>query len=131
MGKAALDFESYELLSLNMNNLNENDFQKKGSQEEMGLEITSMLRNDFKHAFLIIHVEIEYEDKKKLDLKVRGSFGITPELQEEEAKRLVEINGFAILYPYVRSIVSSVTSLDSPNSLLMPVLNVYDFFKTE
>lgn len=131
MKETILEFESYELLSLNMGNVHESNFKKKESQEKIDFEITSMLRNDFKHAFLIIHVKLQYEEKKNLDLKVRGSFSIIQELPEEEAKRLVEVNGFAILYPYVRSIVSSVTSLDSPNSVLMPVLNVYKFFNME
>lgn len=122
-----IEFESYEIMNMNLTTLS----QEESSEFEDGnvdFEIVSLIRKDLKHAFLIIRVNLVYQENKKMDLEVRGSFNILQELDKNKAKMFIEMNGFTMLYPYVRSIVSFITTLDSKEGVIMPVLNVNDLY---
>ncbi len=55
------------------------------------------------------------QGNRKIMVKMSGNFSI-PDLgyTKEEIKLFVALNGSAILYPYLRSVVSIISTLDGP-----------------
>lgn len=79
---------------------------------------------------------VKYPDKdllRTIELVVIGYFDIPEETrnnhEKDEIKMYIANNGTAIVYPYVRSILSMITSLDSSGSIIMPTINATDLHK--
>lgn len=73
-----------------------------------------------------------FEDAQKnnypfeMNIKLTGFF-----IVENETKINLEPNAIAILYPYVRAIVSTYTACANVNSLILPPINVNALFEKE
>nr|WP_054750988.1 protein-export chaperone SecB [Lacticaseibacillus thailandensis] len=58
-------------------------------------------------------------------------FDISEELtNKDDIGRALAVNGTAILFPYVRGIISMVTGLDSAHTILLPTINTQEMFGT-
>lgn len=73
-------------------------------------------------------------------MELDGYFDINDNLFKEDdgsdrdIEKVIEIftvNGIAILYPYMRSIVSMVSGLDDSNRIILPTINLRNFEKEE
>jgi len=66
---------------------------------------------DNKNIFRII-MDIDLKDERYFDLKVRavGNFELDSELTEELRKHFVNSNAPAIMFPYIRSFISTLTA---------------------
>lgn len=123
-----IKFEGYEITEIS---LKPNDVEKSN---ELNFEIKKMIRNDYKHAILFLGVEIHYKENKFLRVEIQGQFSTEMDLTEDDFDNFISINGVSILFPYIRSTVSVITSLDSGDSVLLPTINVtqlYDEVKQE
>jgi len=60
-----------------------------------------------------------------------GFFSFNALLEKEQATRLLRINTTAILFPYLRAIVSTITSLSGFGGVILPIFNVQKMFDTE
>lgn len=77
-----------------------------------------------------IYIGIKLGSEKNLpfivEAIVRGDFEITnSELEEEEIKKFYLQNGTAILFPYVRSIITDLTSKSNHNPIILPTINFH------
>lgn len=83
----------------------------------------------------LVTIEANVFDKKrarKIEISVSGNFSIPDNgLDVEDIKTYLAQNGSAILYPYVRSIVSVLTTLDGPSAIVMPTLNMVEQFESD
>jgi preprotein translocase subunit SecB len=69
-------------------------------------------------------------DSRFVRVKVNAFFDISKELTDkDEIGRALVVNGTAIVFPYVRSIISMVTGLDSTQTVLLPTINTTEMFK--
>ncbi len=73
-----------------------------------------------------------FEDAEKnnfpfsISLSITGFFSaINKEISEKELGNFCKVNGTAILFPYLRSIVSEVTKAANVEPLTLPLINVY------
>lgn len=80
-------------------------------------------KNEFKY-----NLNLQLEGAVHLDLAIEGFFTSNNSIPEEEIESAFLQIGFSVLFPYVRSIVSSITSLDGGKALTLPLLNVSDLF---
>lgn len=71
-----------------------------------------------------------------IDLEIEGYFKYDTNIMElsedefNEYQGLLQINGTAIILPYIRSYVSNLTAFDNVTQhLLIPTVNVYDLYK--
>ena len=62
-------------------------------------------------------------EKHKIDMTLEGFFKFNSRLDDEMIEQFFNVNARMILYPYCRAIISSITSFDSPNSVLLPIIN--------
>lgn len=62
-------------------------------------------------------------------ITVLGQFRINDSVTDEEkAKNYVLQNGSAMIYPYVRAMVSMITALDKSDVTVMPTMNFSEAF---
>ena len=60
-----------------------------------------------------------------MNTKLVGYFGYDFSIEEKNLAKMLKINATAILFPYLRAIVSTVTSLCSVPTLLLPTINMH------
>lgn len=71
------------------------------------------------------------EQKKMINITVNGLFKYREDIKnQEEKKKLLMINGAAMIYPYLRTTVSMVVSMDNPLTTVLPSLNFVEQFKS-
>ncbi|MDM8332042.1 MULTISPECIES: protein-export chaperone SecB [Limosilactobacillus] len=89
-----------------------------------GMKIQYGVSDDKKHGQVTFLVE--FNDDKEVAhgiLQLVGQFDLRDNLSEEDIAIFLGQNGSAILYPYVRSVISMVTSLDNNHVQILPTLN--------
>lgn len=120
--KTPISFKGYRIIRLKYGiniDPNKND-----------MKIRYGISKDKKMGQVTITVRFNDESKKAYGLlEVAGQFDLSPNLTEEQQRLYVGQNGSAILYPYVRSIVSMITSLDDNHVQLLPTLNFVNLVK--
>lgn len=101
-------------------------------QENRDFQVRFGITEDKKHALVRIKVNFYDKGKKTLGvLEVSGHFELKEKISDNNRKLLIGRNGTAMLYPYVRSIISMVTSLDNNNVAVLPTLNFVELFGLE
>ena len=63
------------------------------------------------------------EDSIKINVKCKGIFQFDKSLSEEEKDKFYNINAPAILFPYLRAYISSLTALSGIPPIILPTLN--------
>ncbi|WP_003545051.1 protein-export chaperone SecB [Desulfotomaculum nigrificans] len=66
-----------------------------------------------------------------LEVEMIGFFKYESSLPPEQVEILLKVNGTAILFPYLRSIVSSLTANSGFQTLVLPIVNVHKMFEQE
>ena len=70
---------------------------------------------------------IEDEDKSLfLRVRMHGFFEFDPQISDDMKGMFIRINAPAILFPYVRAYVSTLTSLSGIEPVILPTLNLSD-----
>ncbi|HAP5721368.1 protein-export chaperone SecB [Enterococcus faecalis] len=70
---------------------------------------------------------------RQITITVSGVFKINKNYTDDKKEILnfLGLNGSAILLPYVRAIVSMLTTLDSNQAIVLPTINVMDLLNQE
>ncbi|AUI80235.1 hypothetical protein BB562_11480 [Lactiplantibacillus pentosus] len=61
-----------------------------------------------------------------IDLELEGYFEVSNELDNSKIATALAVNGVAILFPYARSVISMVSTLDSSEVIVLPTINTLD-----
>ena len=64
-------------------------------------------------------------------VQIRAIFKYESEMSLEETKNMLETNGIAIVFPYLRSIISVVTANAGLPPLIIPTINIIEMLKTQ
>ena len=83
------------------------------------------------HVFkIIMHAELSFENHFYLKVVGIGTFELSREnITEDERKKFVNANATAIVFPYMRSLIATITS--NVGNVITPVLLPPRFFKGE
>ncbi|WP_188205400.1 protein-export chaperone SecB [Desemzia incerta] len=73
-------------------------------------------------------VVIDEDNLRTIKVELTGYFVIN---EKTEAKKHLSINGTAILFPYLRSFVSILSSLDNSDAIILPTINTHGFVEAE
>ncbi|EAG4448495.1 hypothetical protein CAV69_15115, partial [Listeria monocytogenes] len=85
------------------------------------------LSEDVTFGAVKLHISVvDNENNREINLEILGKFIINGELSKDEASLYLGTNGVAILYPYARSIISFISTLDSENAIVLPTINTSD-----
>ena len=125
------------VIKLNGYRIEEISYKMKTEEPEIGLstkpdiEVTCGLTDDEKHGIVKISVKVYQEEQnRELYTRISGIFDINEELTDSSLiKEHLAINGTAIIYPYLRSIVSMISTLDSPEAIVLPTVNVNELMQ--
>lgn len=108
------------------------DFLQNDHEIELdfNLEARAILSEEKDQAIIILTTEIFNENFRDnevpfyLKTTIRGFFTCSEDVDIEG----FQFNGMAILLPYVRSIITSVTAQAGINPVILPPINVYNVF---
>ncbi len=122
-----LTFHGVDILNVNFNAI-------APKQGELNIDIICVPKvfypQDNKNFFRIV-MDIELKDEKVFDLAIRavGNFEIDSELNEELRKIFVNTNAPAIMFPYIRSFITTLSANlgNVVGTLIIPT----QFFKGE
>lgn len=130
MREPVIKFESYNIdkFIYSHNPIEDMDFK-----EDFNLDIKPSLADDLSSALLTVEAKIKAKDKY-IFIRLQAFFGIGQQLKEEAIQENIErflvINGTAIVFPYLRSTISMLSSLDSEDVIILPTINTTTLFNS-
>jgi preprotein translocase subunit SecB len=127
-----LIFSGYEIVKSNMSKVEEIPSDSNGSEIGIMYKIIPNKTKGFNKANVIQGISIHASETFSYDLEVilRGDFGIRNCDDEKKVKFLIE-NASAIMYPYLRSYVSMITSQLNYDKIMLPVMNFHKLIKDQ
>lgn len=90
------------------------------------MSVSPSISSDLKKGHIIVSVKLDAEDFFA-EIDVDAEFNINID-EEESIEKFLVVNGTAIVFPYIRSMVSMLTSLDSEKAFILPTINTMDLF---
>lgn len=123
--KAPISFKSYRIEKIKYEKISD---EKVKNEAKLNGEIT--ITDDHKEGLVRQKVTVYNKERnRKLQVNLIASFEIVDtNLNEEQINILLARNGSAMLYPYTRTIVSIISSLDSSVVVNLPSLNFTDAY---
>jgi preprotein translocase subunit SecB len=128
--KSKLIFKNYSIDSLNFEKNHSFTHQKVNIDFNVTSDInTDADKND---ATVTLNLEVfkNYLEKDypfHLEMSVTGFFSVDP--MADQNLRLIETNAVAILFPYLRALVSTITANANVAPLILPPINVVELIK--
>jgi preprotein translocase subunit SecB len=138
MSKPIFDFKGYSIRNL-VYRKDKSTTEILDPDDGFNFETTLGFSDDYTLGMVSLSIELkdnadEKEDEVFLSLEIEGMFHIdesifiveeTGEKRElSEVQNIFLVNATAILYPYLRSIVSMITSLDAKSNMVLPVIDI-------
>lgn len=102
-----------------------NQLTANNEDDDYHLEVDGGISEDLKRGKITVELTLKTQEFN-LNLCVVGYFDIKDGLEEKEIEKALVVNGTAMVFPYIRSMVSMLTSLDSENAVLLPTINTYN-----
>lgn len=97
---------------------------ENGIEKDFKREIRIGTTEDLKNALLELSVSVyDLTNNRVIDCELNGQFNINQELTIDQINEVISTSGVGILYPYLRSIISILTTFDSPNAIVIPTIN--------
>lgn len=133
MGTPVLNFKKYRIVNIDYKLLDSQEEFDPESKEYMGLSAFVGITEDKDEAQIKVTCILnDFENLRKVTIEIVGIFGIAiKDASEEEIKKLLAVNGVAILFPYVRAAMSVISSLDNENAILLPTINTTGFHEVD
>ena len=121
-----ISLEKYEIEEITYSRIvDESDFQS----ENLQVSVKSGLTEDKKFGKVTLEAKFFDDEKnKKVSARISGYYTINV---EEDSENYIAINGTAILYPYLRSAISMISTLDSQDAVLIPTINVLSILENQ
>ena len=111
--EAILKFTGYKIVNLEYSR--DIDLLDK-DENELEVGVGTAISDDGEQGQVKISVTaLDVENKRTVKAEVLGSFDF---IDVEDKERTLAVNGTAILYPYVRAIISTITTQDSLNAII-------------
>lgn len=123
-----IEFNGYRIEEIEYKTIH--DIDKSNFSVEPDLSFEFGLSEDMDEGVVKISVSLLDEPNlRTIFLKVLGQFSIPNDIEREKIELYLAQNGSAILFPYVRSIISFLTTLDGPSAVVLPTVNILEELK--
>lgn len=121
MNNPVIEFKGYKITKIEYTTTDfSEDIEKNGT-----LTAWVGVSEDKKEAEIkLSSTVVDDQQKRKIIVEINGFFNICI---EDNINEFLSINGTAILFPYIRSITSMISSLDNENAILLPTINTNNF----
>lgn len=130
----SLNQNSESIVKLHTLFFNEIDFWRSGKKilkSELKLNFAKSYEFDDEHKHCIVHLACNLHDKDsealKLHITITGEF-TCDDPDDSRRDTLLKKNTLAILFPYVRSQISIVTSQPGMTPIVLPPMNINAIF---
>lgn len=125
-----ITFRGYQIESIDYCQNQELAKPNKQSKAQFEPEFEYSLNDEETKGIVKVTAKIQ-ADSRSLKIVLVGFFDINQEYSDniEQLKQYLVVNGGAIVLPYVRSIASMVTSLDSSESIILPTVNILEILE--
>lgn len=102
-----------------------------GDEKALNLDLNIGTTESKKEGKVVLSSKIlDIENKRELFVKLAGYFEINiDKIGDENPSKFLAINGTSIIYPYLRSFVSMLSSLDSKEAIVLPTVNVLELLR--
>lgn len=95
--------------------------------KDLQIDIKKSNKEEEKENIYNLFFEITISDKLgslNIFLNIEGKFEFNKDLTDSEKDSFFNINAPAILFPYVRAYISTLTSLSGINPIILPTINL-------
>lgn len=128
-----MNFKSFRLMNVELNTVN----QEKNENDKTSLRVNAGTTEIDADGEGQIEIEINIAEKENeylrdIKIKVLGIFEFPNKESNQvyDLDEILKVNGTAILLPYIRTLLSTLTSFDdSTEHVLLPALNVKSMFE--
>lgn len=126
--KPVIELEGYRIVEINYKrNTESSDNNVFTPKFKFGLN------EDNTRGQVIIEANVnDIDNHREIFVSLEGQFKINKEELGEDDDRIQEtlaLNGTSILFPYLRSTVSFVSTMDSQDAIVIPTVNVFEVLK--
>ena len=129
MAEAAIELMNYEIEEIKYTR---SEYEENQSQSKFQFSVEVGLSEDLEAGKVTLETLVpDNKEKRQISVRISGYYKVNEGFGQdrlEVLKELISVNGTAILLPYLRSIVSMVSTLDG-NSIILPTLNVFELLK--
>lgn len=120
--KAKFRFERYQITKSLIEISNSSNIDKDIEVEIKKTNAEHTEENIFK---LMFDVNIKDANKSlNIDINAEGFFEFDKELNDSEKSSFFNINAPAILFPYIRAYITTLTSLSGITPIILPTINL-------
>lgn len=120
-----LKFLNYRIERMNYET-NEN-FKEEEKADIFPLISYNIVKSPIEDNKFNIILGIKYKEKNNLpftlEVSLRGYFQVSSNLREENKIKALIVNGSAIIFPYIRSLVTDLTSRSNFRPIILPTMN--------
>ncbi len=79
---------------------------------------------------IVVETKKDEEKNGEIYLKLEGGFAASPDVAEDDFKKMLLLNGATALYSIARGKIESITANVYQNGkITMPMINMYEFYK--
>lgn len=124
--KALLQFNKFKVLEMIYKSSLRGSFEDDIVSPTFGVQI-GLNEDNIRQAIVQLTVEIgEQSEEDYLRVVIAGffTFDSDDEVSDDVIHKYYELNGTAILFPYLRSIVSDLTSKGEDHPIILPTINI-------
>ncbi|MDN5948208.1 MAG: protein-export chaperone SecB [Lactococcus lactis] len=130
--KPVIEFQKYRIKNIDYRAVDNIDELKTYDEKNGKISLSIGLNESKDKAQLTVSTCISDSDNLRVaDISVIGYFEINPEVEQEEIEQYLVQNGTAILFPYLRTTISFITSLDNDKAIIIPTINTIGLFEEE
>lgn len=125
MVKPVINFDGYRIFNIELKTYESKEqFESlRERDKEISLEVRLFEEKD--EAILKMEsIIFDERNNRSLQISILGFFTV---YDKENASEYLRVNGSAILFPYLRMIMSLVSSLDNENAIVLPAINTNSF----
>ncbi|MCG0772155.1 protein-export chaperone SecB [Lactiplantibacillus plantarum] len=119
MSEPIIDFKGYKIQNLQMTR---DKIKADKMDKDINIQSKSALTSDKKKAKVILNIQVR-KATLVIDLELEGYFEVSNELENSKIAAALAVNGVAILFPYARSVISMISTLDSSEVVVLPTIN--------
>ena len=127
--KPVIELEGYRITSVDFTGYDTLEELEELHLSSWKISASVTIDSEIENARLQLGTIVVDEDNlRTIEVELTGYFIIN---EKTEAKKHLSVNGTAILFPYLRSIVSILSSLDNSNAIVLPTINTHSFVEVE
>lgn len=134
MDVPVISFDGYRIKNLSYSTYLEDKFKQKSLdlEKKAGIKVSAGMTSKETNGRVEITTQFSNENRFVIgEISMYGYFSFKEGLSSEEKQQYLATNGSAMLYPYIRTIVSMITALDDSEVSVLPTLNFRDMFNSQ